>query len=279
MKTIFRIGAIMLALLHVSGVFLPRAPVFPMFLASLAMLIPGLFLMSKSFRKAAYVFLAMGVGILIWTRQPFGVWMSSFSGMTNTVAIMVALQLFSIPVTAGRYDRAIDSWAARHIKSRRALFVFSTFVPHVFASFLMLGAIPVSMALLGPAIEARVDNHKRFLSAAMTRGYVLAAIWAPGAINLYLVVQATGVAWSKILLPGFLLALCGLGASVLLESGKDGAIGESSGLSGASRTEKPALSPSLSAKDENKAVRRIFYVALGIVLGVLALEALKGGVG
>lgn len=279
MKNIFRVGAILLALLHISSVFLPKAPAFPLFLASLAMLIPGLFLMSKSFRKAAYIFLAMGVGILLWTRQPFAVWMSSFSGMTNTVAIMVALQLFSVPVTAGRYDRAIDSWAARHIKSRRALFVFSTLVPHVFASFLMLGAIPVSMSLLGPAIEARVDNHKRFLSAAMTRGYVLAAIWAPGAINLYLVVQATGVAWSRILLPGFLLALCGLGASVLMESGKNGVIRGGDGLAGASGTGMLELSPTLTAKAENRAVRRIFYVALGIVIGVLALEALKIGVG
>jgi hypothetical protein len=250
-----------------------------MFLASLAMLIPGLFLMSKSFRNAAYIFLAMGVGILVWTRQPFEVWMSSFSGMTNTVAIMVALQLFSVPVSAGRYDRAIESWAARHIKSRRALFVFSTFVPHIFASFLMLGAIPVSISLLGPAIEARVDDHERFLSTAMSRGYVLAVIWAPGAINLFLVVQATGVAWSSILLPGFLLALCGLGVSILMESGKNGVIRESRGLSGEPGAGMPALVPALAAKAENKAIRRIFYVALGIVIGVLALEALKIGVG
>jgi hypothetical protein len=283
MSAIFRIGAVALALLHISGVFLPQAPVFPMFLASLAMLVPGLFLMSKSFRNAACIFLAMGVGILAWTGQPFEVWMSSFTGMTNTVAIMVALQLFSVPVAAGRYDRAIESWAARHIKSRRALFVFSTIVPHLFASFLMLGAIPVSMSLLGPAIEARVDNHERFLSAAMSRGYVLAVIWAPGAINLYLVVQATGVAWSSILLPGFLLALCGLGASVLMESGKDGVIRESRGLSGepgaGMEAGMPALTPTLTAKAENRAVRRIFYVALGIVGGVLALEALEIGVG
>jgi len=140
--------------------------------------------------------------------------------MTNTVAIMVAMQTLSIPVAMGRYEGSIRRWAERRFRSSGSLFLFSTFITHVLTSFLMLGVIPFSMTLLGSTIKSRTREPDRFLAAAISRGYVLAALWAPGAINLYLVVQATGVAWSAILLPGIVLALLGLGLSFWMETGK-----------------------------------------------------------
>ena len=145
--------------------------------------------------------------------------------MTNTVAIMVAMQTISIPVAMGRYEGSIRRWAERRFKSSGSLFLFSTFITHILTSFLMLGVIPFSMTLLGGHDRSPVRGSLiAFLAAAISRGYVLAALWAPGAINLYLVVQATGVAWSAILLPGIVVALLGLGLSFWMERGKKGVL-------------------------------------------------------
>lgn len=266
--------------------FLAGRPELPTAAVSLLVLVPGLFLMGKGFRKATIIFLSAGAGILLASGADLAVWATALNTMTNTVAIMVTLQLFTIPVSAGGYDRAIKSWTVRHLSGPRSLFIFSTFITHVMTSFLMLGAIPVSTSLLGPAIRARVPTWQRFLSTSITRGYILAALWAPGAINLYLVVQATGLAWSSILLPGMVLALCGLGISIWMESGPRGAIGEVSrepgvwarapGGEGEGAAE---LAPELTPREENRAVRHVLTVAFGIVLCVLALETLHIGVG
>lgn len=286
MQTVFRSGAVLLAAAHLAALFAPGAKAvlsILMAVASLAVLVPGLFLMGKGFRKATFVFLGAGVLILAATGQPFSAWIQAVNSMTNTVAIMVTLQLFTIPVAAGRYDEAIKSWADRALKGRGSLFAFSTLITHLFASFLMLGSIPVSMALVGPTVKARMDRYERFLAAAVTRGYVLAALWAPGAINMYLVVQATGLAWSQILFPGFLMAAGGLAISLLLESRKGGLI-RPAGEESASVPERgagrpPIEEPAMTRAEGDAALRHMVIVAAGIVACVYALEKLKVGVG
>ncbi len=287
MRNLFRFGAVFLAAAHLAALAAPGAKdvlQVLMALASLAVLVPGLFLMGKGFRKATFVFLAAGAAILALTGQPFDAWVKAVNSMTNTVAIMVTLQLFTIPVAAGRYDEAIKSWAARVLKGRTSLYVFATLITHLLASFLMLGSIPVSMALLGPAIRSRVDRWQRYMAGAVTRGYVLAALWAPGAINMYLVVQATGLSWSSLLLPGFLMAAGGMAISVLLETRRGGLIGPGTegdyrarGFSGPG--DGSSAAPTMSRAEGDAAMRHTVLVAAAIVVFVYGLEKLKVGVG
>jgi hypothetical protein len=260
---LFRLGAVCLALLHLAKAIFPWEPGWLMSLASTAVLVPGLFLISPGFKKATLVFLTLGIGLLAFTRQPVAAWISAWNSMTNTIAIMVAMQTISIPVAMGRYDGAIRRWAERRFRSGRSLFVFSTLITHVLTSFLMLGVIPFSMTLLGGTIKARAREPDRFLAAAISRGYVLAALWAPGAINLYLVVQATGVAWSAILLPGIVLALLGLGLSLWMETGKMGVLRDPELLG------NPV--DEYSVRDSS-AIRDVLIAASAIVGMVLILE-------
>ncbi len=192
-------------------------------LASAAVLIPGLSLISSGFKKATLVFIILGASLLLATNQPFSEWITAFNSMTNTVAIMVAMQLVAIPVSMGQYDKLICDWADLRVRSNKALFAFSTFVTHLLASFLNMGAIPLSINLMGKTIRSRMPEQyaDQFIAVTVSRGYVLAALWAPPAINLYLVVQATGVPWSKLLLPGIILAILGFFLTYFLETGKE----------------------------------------------------------
>jgi hypothetical protein len=268
MTLIFRIGAVSIALLHLSKVFLPFIPAWLLSLASIVLLVSGLAFMNPGFKKATAVFIIAGFGLLACTRQPAEAWISACNSMTNMVAIMVAMQAVSIPVFMGHYDASIRDWAGSRFATESSLFIFSTMITHLLASILMLGAIPLSMNLLGSTIKSRTDRYDRFLSAAASRGYVLSHLWAPGAINLYLVVQATGVSWSSMFVPGMILALLGLALSYWMESRPGGVL--RAGRKEAGRTSEAV---------ESAAIRHVVIVAVAIVAIVLALERLSIGAG
>ena len=178
--------------------------------------------MSGSFRIAAIVFLTLGSALLAFGRSPLSVWMTAIASMTNIVTIVAVMQTFSIPIRLGDYNTAIRIWLGRRFKGQRSLFLFTTFATHLLTSFLNLGSIPILVSLLADTLKSRIPQHKRFFTSAATRGFVLAALWSPGAVNLFLVVQATGLSWSAVALPGFLLALVGMVLSFVLELRKDG---------------------------------------------------------
>jgi hypothetical protein len=97
------------------------------------------------------------------------------------------------------------------------LFLLTTVITHFFASFLLFGAIPVVVALLGKPLKNKVQNYERFMSKAMSRGYALMVSWAPTSVALLLILNVTGLKWNKIFLPGFCLAIIGILTSALLE--------------------------------------------------------------
>jgi len=133
--------------------------------------------------------------------------------MTNIIAIVAVMQTFAIPIKVGAYDEAIKSWMDGRLKGKSSLFIFLTLTTHLLTSFLNMGSVPVTVSLFEPTLKARVPDWKRFFARAATRGYVLSVLWSPGAVNLSLVAQATGLSWSQVFIPGFILAFLGMGAS------------------------------------------------------------------
>ena len=217
MKQLFRVSVFIIIALNLAGTLFGFEQDFLMFFAAIAALISGFPLMSKGFQKAAAVFLTLGVAMLALGRQPFDVWMDSASSMTNIIAIVAVMQTFTVPIRVGGYDKAIKSWMEGRFKRSSSLFLFMTFTIHILTSFLNLGSLPVTVGLFETTLRSRVADWRRFYARASTRGYVLAALWSPGAVNLSLVVQASGLTWSKVFLPGFILACLGMCVSYLVE--------------------------------------------------------------
>jgi hypothetical protein len=271
LKTLFRLAVIVLVALQLLGPFLPFDSRLPLAAAALVILIVGFPLMSGGFRAAAAVFLLLALLILAFGVRDRTVWITALGSMTNIVAIVAVMQTFSVPIRLGGYDGAIRAFIARRFSRLPALFVFMTFVTHILTSFLNLGSIPVVVSLFREALEERVANHRRFLASALTRGYVLAALWTPGAVNLYLVVQATGLSWSRVFVPGLLLALAGMVLSILFE-GRGGSLFEEGR---GARSKEPAKMEG-GGVPASRALH-VLLVALAFVLLTLILEALEIG--
>jgi len=223
MKNLFRISVFTIIALNLGGTLFGLTPGIPLFFAAIAALVSGFPLMSKGFQKAAGVFLTLGIAMLAFSHQPWDRWVEAASSMTNIIAIVAVMQFFTVPIRVGGYDRAIKSWMDGRFRKKSSLFLFMTFTIHILTSFLNLGSLPVTVGLFEATLKARVPDWRRFFARVSTRGYVLATLWSPGAVNLSLVVQASGLTWSKVFVPGFILACLGMGVSYLAEVfGKQG---------------------------------------------------------
>ena len=217
MKNLCRISILVIALLHLAKVFVTvnMLPVLSFF--TLLLFIVGLPLQGKGFKKITLVFLAVGIAILTYCQLPVQSWMQSLVSMTNVIAIIAVMQLFTLPIEVGGYSNTVEYWLKKSFKKESSLFLFAMFVTHIFSSFLLFGTVPVMVSLFSKALKNNIPDYRRFLSTAIVRGYAMALLWAPGAVIMLLVLQVTQVAWFELFVPGFLLSLLGLATAYVFE--------------------------------------------------------------
>ncbi|QEM67510.1 hypothetical protein FO488_04690 [Geobacter sp. FeAm09] len=213
-----KISMLALGALHLLAPFVSPDLSYAAFGATIAVLGLSLPLMGKGFKKITIVFLLSGVALLLVCRQPLPVWMKALASMTNLIAILIVMQLFAIPIKLGNYQQVVQHWLGRSFKSEKSLFLFTMAVTHILASILSFGVIPVMVSLYGDTLKGRLTHYERFLSVALSRGFGLVVLWAPGAINVMLVIQATGVKWSGLFLPSMIFSMIGLATAYAVES-------------------------------------------------------------
>lgn len=263
MKLLCKIVLLALAGLHLIKPFVHTDISSAIFITAIVVLFSGMTMMGKGFFKATLAFLFMGIAMLLYYGQPLPIWIAAVNSMTNVIAILVVMQTFSMPIKIGEYNISIQYWLRKSFKGEGPLFLFTTSATHVFTSFLMFGAIPVMISLMEHTLKESVDNYKRFMAAAVSRGYALASLWAPGAINLFLVIQATGVNWSAVFVPGMVLSLIGIVISYSLETK----------LYLKAAPAKPAVPGAQAMVAEKQDGRRVVHILL-VVVGLIALTLL-----
>lgn len=270
MTLIFKIAVWFLVCLHIVNPFVSVNLTMVTGICAIIILLSGLAIMGKGYRKATLTFLISGLAMLLYFHEPLSMWLRAAGTLTNVIAILVMMQIFSIPIQVGQYNSAIRYWLNRFCKSEDRLFLFTTAATHVFTSFLMFGAIPVVISLMEQTVKGRVQEYERFLATATSRGYALASLWAPGAINLFLVVQATGVTWSAVFVPGIILSLLGILIAYLLETKSFVTVQQGQFAAAIQAAANDG------AAERGKAVH-IIWVVLGLILVTLILDKLHIG--
>jgi len=255
---------LVITLLHVTQLFMPVSLELLTFFTALLFGV-GLFIQKSGFRTITLFFFTLGTLILIYYKLPFSIGMQSLTSMTNIIAIIVVMQLFSIPIEVGHYSDTVEYWLKRLFKKESSLYLFAMLVTNLFASFLLFGTVPVMVSLFNKALKNSVSQYQRFFATAIMRGYTLALFWAPGAIIILLVMQVTHVSWSQLFLPGLLLSLIGMLTSYALEH--------------FTRLNKPIISlsetlPTSSSIAQNapKQTVHIILVIISLIVGIGFLE-------
>jgi len=217
LKDICRISILGLAAIYVMGPFHSLDLRWELFVCAVLILLCSVPYMSQSFRRSCLLFFTAGAALLIIFRQPFAQWVAGMVSMLNIIAILAVMQLFSIPIRIGNYNAALETLYYKKFNNEFKLYLFVSLITHFFASFLLFGTIPVMFSLFGDLLKRYTSDYKRFTSTAISRGYSLVILWAPGGVNILLILQATGVSWADIFVPGLLLSLMGIGLSLLME--------------------------------------------------------------
>lgn len=166
--------------------------------------------LSSSFRKMTLAFLGLGAVINLTSNQPMESWISGINYMLNISAILVIMQLFTIPIRLGDYAGSFKHLILKVFHTERSIYCFSTLVIHMFSSILLFGTIPVMLSLLGEPLKQIVKDYKRFMGTSLVRGYATVVMWAPGAVNILLVLNSTGARWVDIFFIGVTLSVLGL---------------------------------------------------------------------
>ncbi len=218
LSNVFRILLCGIVIVYVLNPFLNEKLDFLLFIFGVAVMILSMPSMNKGYRTPAIVFLIAGLALIVAYKQPFSTLVAGAGSMMNLVSILVVMQLFAAPVVVGNYGPAVERLIVQYAKKEKHLFLIVTLVSCLFASFLLMGTIPVILALLGQAIANNVKDKNQFTSTAITRGYTAALLWAPGAVVVLLTLQATNTQWTQIFPYAFLLCILGLVSSYVLES-------------------------------------------------------------
>ena len=133
----------LLVILHVLSVASKIDLSYGIFFTGLLIGFMGLKVMTQAFRQVSIFFLVLGIGGLYAYHQPVVVWMDAFNSMTNFISILVVMQLFVIPISAGKYDQILSYWLKKICGSSGELFIFTMLTTHILSSFLSMGTVPV----------------------------------------------------------------------------------------------------------------------------------------
>lgn len=217
MRCFYKILIMILVILHVLSIVSKIDLSYGIFFIGLLIGFMGLKVMTQAFRQVSIFFLVLGIGGLYAYHQSVAVWMDAFNSMTNFISILVVMQLFVIPISAGKYDQILSYWLKKICGSSGELFIFTMLTTHILSSFLSMGTVPVVINLFKDVIKTQVQDYKRFISTAVSRSFTLGTLWAPGAATIFLVGQVTGVSWPKLFVPSLLIGIGGIFVSYLLE--------------------------------------------------------------
>ncbi len=268
LKTICKFMLIILAFIYLLAPLAPEKLNVVISFIGVIILLTAIPMMGKTHKVPTMVFLIVGCTIMFYNRQPIEVWIAGINSMINIAAIITVLQLFVIPIFLGDYNKYFEYLLLIKIKSERYLFLFTSLIAHLFSSFLMFGTIPVMLSLLGDVLKRNVTDYERFISAALIRSYALAIFWAPGAISILLIMQATGVHWEQMFIPGIIMSIIGLTTSVLYE----GALRLSPAKMRNEDLVTQIRSEGITEKNAWRKVSHIFLVVIGLIFFILVYE-------
>lgn len=172
---------------------------------------------NKGFKKMSMFFFVTGCLLGIATKQPLERWLMGTHSFANITAILVIMQLFSVPIRMGDYTSALTYAVFKIFKSDKILFICMYIIIHLLSSFLLFGTIPVAITLIKEPIKHRIYKYKYFLSVLLTRSYGTVILWAPGAVNVLLVMDVVGIGLIDIFPIGMILSILGITLSYFMQ--------------------------------------------------------------
>lgn len=166
--------------------------------------------MQKTFRFAAWSFTLIGIAGLIYGHAGGNQWVEGFTSMLSTAVILIAVQFLAFAIWCGEYEKNVRA-ALKNITAKPAiLYILIMVLTHVLSGVMSLGAVPVVIAAILPAVEGRIRHARRFIASAICCGYCTLFIWAPSSLTALIGTQIFHVDWQSYCFPALGFAILGM---------------------------------------------------------------------
>ncbi len=158
----------------------------------------------------AILFLGLGLAILWKEAMPTSVYLTSFGGMFNLLALFSIIPLIAVPIRIGGYSDTIRHVLETKIKGPSSLYRTISFYSFFLSCFMNLATLPMMYYSVKRAVEHfPIKNTTRFTSIGIIQGFSLPILWTPIAPIVGVVFDLTHVSWLSML--PLLLALSFVG--------------------------------------------------------------------
>lgn len=210
-KNCERILLILLVIISILNLIFANRFAVALAIVSLLVLICGFHHLGSAFKWATGIFLLLGLIIARYDHFTLVRVINAVNSMDNLIVLLIVMQLFTIPITVGRYQSSIVTLINGKLPTNRSLFGFTMLITFLLSSILSMGTVPIVYSILGPTIKQRLgDQYYHFSSVAISRSFTLGTLWAPGAATIFLISTITHVSLQKLFGPSFVIGLLGL---------------------------------------------------------------------
>jgi hypothetical protein len=145
-------------------------------------------------------FLSTGIILCFYSSVELSSAILFFGSMLNILSLFALIPLIALPVDLGNYAYRVQVMIQKRIKQSSVLYIVTSFMSYVFSSFMGLATLPMMYRSIRPSLEHfKIKEKERFMSRSITHGYSMPIIWTPVAPIVGIVIEMTGVSWSKIL--------------------------------------------------------------------------------
>lgn len=205
-----RIFLCLLVLLDVLAMFFTPLQ-YPLMIVSLIVLFLGFHHLGSAFKWATGIFFILGLILVFTNHFTFAKLTTGVNSMNGIIVLLIVMQLFTIPINIGGYQKAIVNLVNNKLPTNKRLFVFTMVITFLLSSILSMGTVPIIYSILGPILRKRLGkNYERFSSVAISRAFTLGTLWAPGAATIFLISSITRVPLQRLFIPSLTLGILGL---------------------------------------------------------------------
>jgi len=171
------------------------------------------FLSVKGFNKyLSLIMMIIGIYLLISNDAGLQEWTDALTKNIGITTFLLSVPLLSIIFYFGDFSSHITHFGRKYVNTSFRFYIFTFIMANFLGIIMNLGSLP----LIDKFLEDIYKHHSENLYyTALTRGFVLAQLWAPNFVATAVALQYSKLQWYMYAPLGFLLSIVGILTSII----------------------------------------------------------------
>lgn len=182
-----------LAILFLSNLFLQSEAIRAVVLILMVLVISlSLTVVSGSSKVIGYISFTLSILLLITFQAPLAIWEQALEENLYLVVMFTMVPLLRIPIQHGGYFEALQGFFRRFVHTKSRFYLLVSFISAFIGVLVNLAVVPLVHEI---SKASDLNDNKRLLSSAISRGFCTCTIWSPTMASIAVIIQLTGAKW------------------------------------------------------------------------------------